>query len=237
MFLFKPSIDPAIGKFAPGFRALSIYVQAATIKNPEVAAETLDQACRDLKNAKAAWADSHLTAWADVFTRFGAKPKRTPCSAEALHKRVLRDGNISSIDPIVDLYNAISIRFAVPVGGENIDAYAGNPRLTVANGTEIFDTVKEGQLAEESPNAGEVIWRDDIGVTCRRWNWRQGVRTRLSSEAKNMWFILESLPEMPLQSLLEAGDQLTLGITRIMPGATTEQQLIEIENAYSDQSS
>jgi len=230
MFLLKPSIDPAIGKLAPGFRALSINVQAATITNPDVAVEMLNQACCDLTTAKAPWAEPHLTAWAEVFTRFGAKPKRTPCSAEALHKRVLRDGKISSIDPIVDLYNAISIRFAVPVGGENIDAYAGSPRLTVADGTEIFDTVKEGQLVQESPNAGEVIWRDDIGVTCRRWNWRQGVRTRLNPEAKNMWFILESLPAMPLQSLLEAGEQLTIGITRLMSGAITESQLIEVQN-------
>jgi DNA/RNA-binding domain of Phe-tRNA-synthetase-like protein len=231
MFSLQPSIDPAISELAPGFRALSIGVQATTIKNPKSAAEALDQACRALKNAKAEWAEPHFAAWAEVFTRFGAKPKRTPCSAEALHKRALKDGKISSIDPIVDLYNAISIQFAVPVGGENIDAYAGNPRLTVANGTELFDTVKDGQMAEESPDAGEVIWRDDIGVTCRRWNWRQGLRTRLNSEAKNMWFILESLPEMPLQSLLDAGDQLIIGLNRLMPGATTERQLIEIKSS------
>jgi DNA/RNA-binding domain of Phe-tRNA-synthetase-like protein len=75
---------------------------------------------------------SHLAAWADVFQKFGAKPKRTPCSADALRKRVLRDGTMPALDPIVDLYNAVSLRYAVPVGGENISAYQGSPRLAVA---------------------------------------------------------------------------------------------------------
>ncbi len=59
-----------------------------------------------------------------------------PCSADALRKRVLRDGTMPALDPIVDLYNAVSLRYAIPVGGENIAAYQGSPRLVVAEGTE-----------------------------------------------------------------------------------------------------
>lgn len=221
-----PSIDPNIASLAPGFRALSISVEASDIVNPGIAAEALNRACQALTAGGAAWAEAHLSAWADAFRKFGAKPQRTPCSAEALRKRVLRDGSMPSIDPVVDLYNAISIQYAVPVGGENFAAYVGAPRLVVADGTERFDTMKDGALTHESPEAGEVVWRDDVGVTCRRWNWRQGVRTRLSSDAKWMWFILESLPAMPLEALHEAGDQLTQGLHLMMPGATIESKLI-----------
>ena len=230
MLSVLPSIDPTIASVAPGFRALSISVQASDIVNPDIAAEALGRACTSLTDGEAAWAEAHLLAWADVFRKFGAKPQRTPCSAEALRKRVLRDGNMPSIDPVVDLYNAISIQYAVPVGGENVAAYVGAPRLVVADGTELFDTLKDGVLAHESPEAGEVVWRDDVGVTCRRWNWRQGVRTRLSSEAKQMWFILESLPAMPLEALHEAGDQLAQGLHLMMPGATIESKLIGFEH-------
>lgn len=52
----------------------------------------------------------------EVFKAFGAKPKRTPCSASALRKRVMRDGSLPPLDPVVDIYNAISIRYAIPVG-------------------------------------------------------------------------------------------------------------------------
>lgn len=229
MSLFQPSIAPEIATLAPGFRALSILVEAAPITRPEVAEQALELACRAVAAGEPAWAEAHLMAWAEVFRAFGAKPQRTPCSAEALRKRVLRDGRLPSIDPVVDLYNAVSLQFAIPVGGENRAAYFGAPRLVIAEGTELFDTMKDGALAHESPEAGEVVWRDEEGVTCRRWNWRQGVRTRLGADAQQMWFVLESLPAMPLEALRAAGDCLVEGLTRMMPGLQVETALIEVE--------
>lgn len=226
MLIVSPSISPEIYEICPDFRALSISVQAAPVVNPHVAEMALKTACETVLSGDPDWAESHLAAWADVFQKFGAKPKRTPCSADALRKRVLRDGAMPALDPIVDLYNAVSLRYAVPVGGENIAAYKGTPRLIVAKGTEPFDTVKEGDQAVEYPSSGEVVWCDDVGVTCRRWNWRQGIRTRLSVEAEHMWFILESLPQMPLEQLHEAGKMLTDGLEQMMPGMQFKTTLI-----------
>lgn len=226
MFPVQPSIHPAVAKLAPGFRALSISVQAAAIVRPEVASAMLQDACRHVQAGDPSWAEAHLAAWADVFRAFGAKPQRTPCSAEALRKRVLRDGSMDAIDPLVDLYNAVSLRYAVPVGGENFAAYIGAPRLILADGSEAFDTMKQGLAVNEPPEAGEVVWCDDAGVTCRRWNWRQGVRTRLDASASRMWFILESLPAMPLSALQEAGLVLQDGLLQMMPGATVDLRLL-----------
>lgn len=228
MSLLTPSIDPRLAGIAPGFRALSIVVEAAPITAPEVASAALAQACQQVLNDDFFWAGAHLAAWDEVFKAFGAKPKRTPCSASALRKRVLKEGTLPPLDPVVDIYNAVSIRYAIPVGGENLAAYTGAPRLTLADGSEPFDTVKEGQPGMEYPEVGEVIWRDDVGVTCRRWNWRQGVRTRLDSQAQTMWFILESLPAMPLAALEAAGDELVSNLQRLMPGATARVQLLEL---------
>ncbi|MEG5550512.1 B3/4 domain-containing protein [Enterobacter wuhouensis] len=228
MSLVTPSIDSRLAGIAPGFRALSILVEAAPIIHPEVAPAALALACQQVLNDDVPWADDHLAAWDEVFKAFGAKPKRTPCSAAALRKRVLKDGSLPPLDPVVDIYNAVSIRYAIPVGGENLAAYSGAPRLTLAAGDEPFDTLKEGQPVVENPDAGEVIWRDDLGVTCRRWNWRQGVRTRLDSQARSMWFILESLPSMPLAALEEAGAELVNNLQRMMPGATAQVQLLEL---------
>ncbi|AOQ01471.1 B3/4 domain-containing protein [Enterobacter hormaechei] len=228
MSLVAPSIDSRLVGIAPGFRALSIQVEAAPITQPEVAPAALAQVCQQMLNDDVPWAENHLAAWDEVFKAFGAKPKRTPCSASALRKRVMRDGSLPPLDPVVDIYNAISIRYAIPVGGENLAAYAGEPRLTLADGSEPFDTFKEGEPVVENPEPGEVIWRDDLGVTCRRWNWRQGIRTRLDSQAQSMWFILESLPSMPLAALQEAGDELVSNLQKLMPGATARVQLLEL---------
>ena len=110
-------IDSRIATLAPDFRALSVVVDAGAILDRARADETLELAYRAVAQNEPAWAQSHLEAWADVFRRFGAKPQRTPCSAEALRKRVVRDGSLPRVNPVVDLYNAVSLRFAVPVGG------------------------------------------------------------------------------------------------------------------------
>jgi DNA/RNA-binding domain of Phe-tRNA-synthetase-like protein len=225
---FLPIIDPGVAAVAPGFRALSLFAEAAGEPDPAVSGRALEEASAAVLRGEPVWAEAHLAAWAEVFRRFGAKPQRTPCSAEALRRRVLRDGGLPLLDPVVDLYNAISLRYALPVGGENAAAYVGRPRLTIAVGDEVFDTVRDGQAAEEHPDQGEVVWRDDQGVTCRRWNWRQGVRTRLGAGATRLWFILESLPPMPLEALHQAGEELAAGLRAMYAEIEVETTFVEI---------
>jgi DNA/RNA-binding domain of Phe-tRNA-synthetase-like protein len=221
-----PVIDPRVAALAPDFRALSIVVEMGEAPDPAIAEQALEAAYGAARENVPDWVPQHLAAWAQVFQKFGAKPQRTPCSAEALRKRFLRDGVLPRVNPVVDLYNAISLRYALPVGGENLDAYLGVPRLTIADGSEVFDTMKDGNPASEAPEAGEVVWRDDRGVTCRRWNWRQGVRTRLNADARRMWFILESLGPMPPAALQEAGDKLIAGLQQMSPGAVIHTELL-----------
>jgi DNA/RNA-binding domain of Phe-tRNA-synthetase-like protein len=78
----------------------------------------------------------------------------------------------------------------------------------------------------EHPDAGEVVWRDDAGVTCRRWNWRQCVRTRLTETTKNGLFLLERLAPYPLERLHAAGDDLAARLREISPDVRIESRLV-----------
>lgn len=226
-----PLISEDIRKIAPDFRALSIHVDATGAGQGEPDPGVLADACAVVLAGGPIWAEAHLASWAEAYARFGAKPNRTPCSAQALRKRVLKDGGLPAINPVVDLYNAISLRYAIPVGGENFDAYAGRPRLVVADGTEPFDTMASGEAIIEHPTPGEVVWRDDLGVTCRRWNWRQGSRTRLDASGGRMWFILESLATMPQDALDEAGEVFVDGLRHLVPGAMIDQRQVSFNKA------
>ncbi|KSV64895.1 hypothetical protein N185_34475 [Sinorhizobium sp. GW3] len=224
-----PIIDDEIAAIAPDYRAVSILVDAkGDASRSASTVEVLNEACDFVREGGPSWGGAHLASWDEVYSRFGAKPNRTPCSASALKKRVQRDGRIRSINPIVDLYNAVSLRFAVPVGGENFDAYVGRPRLSVAEGTEPFDTVMSGAAVIENPPRGEVVWRDDEGVTCRRWNWRQGTRTRLDTIGGRMWFILEGLGSMPDEALEEAANMLADGLRRLAPRCEIYRQRVGV---------
>ena len=203
----------------PDFRALSVVVNGVSnaSSHPE-AANRLEIACQ--MPCAEPWAESHLAAWRDAYKAFGAKAQRTPCSAEALLKRVRRDRALANTNAVVDIYNAVSLRFAIPVGGENAEAYVGMPHLVRAAGTERFDTMQSGMAITEMPEKGEVVWRDDVGVTCRRWNWRQGTRTRIEHDTTQMWFVLEALAPMPNDALTAAGRELIGGIKLLSPTST-----------------
>ncbi|MEU9386731.1 phenylalanine--tRNA ligase beta subunit-related protein, partial [Streptomyces sp. NPDC048279] len=143
-------------------------------------------------------------------------------SAEALAKRALADGGLPRINLLVDLYNAISVAHLIPVGGEDLDLIQGGMRLVRATGEEDFVTVTGGEESVEHPDAGEVVWCDGGGVTCRRWNWRQGPRTRLTERTTSALFLLESLAPMPVADVESAGAELAELLEKFSPGARVE---------------
>jgi DNA/RNA-binding domain of Phe-tRNA-synthetase-like protein len=223
---FLAEVDPAVWALRPDFVALSIVVRGG--RNLPSDGESSDARAASLLPPD--WGEAHFDAWREAYRAFGAKPQRTPCSAEALRRRVDRDGRLPAISAIVDRYNEISLQFALPVGGENLAAYVGRPRLVRAEGTERFETTRDGAPHSEVVDAGEVLWRDDLGVTCRRWNWRQTTRTRLEIDSTEMWFVLERLGPMPLEQLEHAGDRLVRAILQVAPHARIHvQRLAAIE--------
>ncbi|KRE04944.1 hypothetical protein ASE63_25390 [Bosea sp. Root381] len=222
--MLVPSISPAVYDLRSDFMALSVF--ATGLQNTASTFDTvalLDAACHDMHQAP--WADAHIEAWRDAYRAFGAKPQRTPPSVDALRKRAVRDGRLPSTNAVVDIYNAISVRYTLPVGGEDADAYQGAPALTRALGGETFDTMQDGIPKGETVDAGEVVWRDERGVTCRRWNWRQGTRTRIELDTTSAWFVLERLEPMPEHALHEAADELILRLSTLCPDATFDRLL------------
>ena len=73
---------------------------------------------------------------------------------------------------------------------------------------------------------GEVVWVDDLGVTCRRWNWRQGVRTRVHEDTERVFFLFERLSPFPVEKLYAAGDEVVARVTsaRLTGGKSAGEQ-------------
>src|SRR5690349_8499277 len=166
-----------------------------------------------------------LTAWREAYRAFGAKPQRTRSSVEALLRRLDPNG-LPRVDRITDVYNAVSIAHLLPLGGEDRTAYAGPPRLVRADGSEAFDTTASGTPVVEHPEPGEVVWRDDVGVTCRRWNWRQGVRTRITPDTTSAVFILDALDPLNDEAVQAAADALTDALLALAPDAVVHRRLL-----------
>lgn len=222
------TVDPAIFERFPGYAVGVIYASGV------VNSESTDASIAMLREAEASAREQfagerpvshgHVAAWREAFREFGAKPSKFLCSAEALLGRTLKGNDLPPINAIVDLYNAVSIRHVLPIGGEDRDQLTSDIALTFANGDEPFDVMGTGEV--ETPEQGEVIWADSTGVTCRRWNWRQCARTQITPATTNIYFILDTLPPFTADQLQSAIEDLVTGLQAISPGCEIEQFVV-----------
>lgn len=217
------TVSDEVRALVPGFTHLAIEARGL-VNGPSDAtsAALLDEAAARLAarlDGRTPDQDPHVAAWRAAYTAFGAKPSRTRNSAEALARRALADGGLPRINRLVDAYNAISVAHLIPVGGEDLNRIEGDMRLVRATGEEDFVTVAGGEETVEHPEPGEIVWCDERGVTCRRWNWRQGPRTRIDDDTTDALFLLESLAPMTRGELLAAGEELAEALLKVSPGA------------------
>lgn len=111
------------------------------------AEELLDEAVATARSSDDV--DTHIARWHDVYREFGVRPRAARVSVDALIRRARSDNGLPRINPLVDLYNALSILHRVPIGGEDLDHYLGPPRLLLATGSEPFHTTTNGEAVVE----------------------------------------------------------------------------------------
>lgn len=227
-FLAAASVEAAVFELRPDYRALLVAISGVTPTASDAASEELltraETAAINTLGSEPVEDVPHVAAWRDAYRAFGAKPQRTRNSLEALLRRA--GAGLPRVNQLTDTYNALSVLHQIPLGGEDLNAYAGAPRLVRATGDEPFDAVAEGHPVVERPEVGEVVWCDDAGVTCRRWNWRQGRRTQLTSTTTSALFILDALAPLTDEALAAAGNNLVEHMRHLGPDVRVATRIL-----------
>lgn len=225
-FLAGARVEDSVFALRSDYRALLLAVDGIVAGPSDRASDAVlvaaEAAAREGLGDRSAEDLPHVAAWRDAYRAFGAKPQRTRNSLEALLRRA--PSGLPRVNRLTDLYNAVSVIHQVPLGGEDLSRYAGSPRLGRAAGGEPFDTVADGSAVTEHPDPGEVVWCDDSGVTCRRWNWRQARRTQLTDRTTTALFILDALDPVTDEPLHAAADDLLAHLGG--PGVRVARRLI-----------
>lgn len=193
-WIARSEVDPAVFARWPQYEVVLLaadHVDPAALD--AVANDLFDAAHSEARAADADHVHRHVVAWHDAYREFGVKPRVGRPSVDALLRRARSEHGLPRINALVDLYNAISMLEVVPIGGEDLHAYSGPARLVLAAGDEPFLTSADGQPVVDHPEAGEPVWTDADGVTCRRWNWRQTSRTAITPDTRSAVFIIDSL--------------------------------------------
>ena len=177
--LAAATVDAAVFALRPDYRALLLTADGL-VAAPPTRSASAPHRCRDRRppplDGRAAEQLPHVAAWREAYRAFGAKPQRTRPASK--HCCAAPSGRPAARQPD---HRRLQRRLRRPPAADRRrgpDRLHRSARLVRADGTEPFDTTAAGEPVVEHPEPGEVVWRDDAGVTCRRWNWRQCTRTR-----------------------------------------------------------
>ncbi|MBU3126264.1 B3/B4 domain-containing protein [Clostridium tagluense] len=200
-----------------------------TIKDKEKYKEMISnsekEALKHLKNAEFS-SNEVIKVWREAFQKFKTK-KGARSSIEALLKRVHNGNHLGTINPLVDIYNSISLRYGLPCGGEDIDTFASDIRLTKAIGNESFVTLGTDENAP--PYEGEIVYKDNEGAICRCFNWREAVRTMLTENTNNAFLCIELVDEKRYVEFENALKELAKTVQNDL-GGTTQISILDINN-------
>ena len=169
-----------------------------------------------------------ISVWRDAFSKFKTK-KGARSSIEALLKRIEKGNEVGVINPLVDIYNGISLQFALPCGMEDVDTFKGDLRLTVTNGGDPFLALGDEEIDYTLP--GEICYLDDEGAVCRCWNWRDGQRTMLTEDTKNAIAVIESVDPLRHKDLEAALDTLSAWIEKVKIGKVNAKVIMDKNNS------
>lgn len=170
-----------------------------------------------------------VKAWREAYRLFKTK-KGARCSIENLLKRVLKGKPVGHITPAVDIYNTVSLTYALPVGGEDLHAIEGDLRLKVTDGGDAF--LPLGEEADDPTLPGELAYIDDAGAVCRCWNWRDGQRTALTDDSANAILVVECVDPARRADLEAALDEFAALMERYL-GASIEVRAV-VDRAHPE---
>jgi len=192
------SIAEVIDRF-PAFRVALVVAEELRIGEARSAALAADvaaaeQACRKRWSGAELSAIPGVAAWRSAYKGFGIKRTSYRSSVERLIKRVLAGGALPAVNPLVDLYNLVSLETELCLGCDDLDRTEGDLAFRFSRPGDTFVDMgaEAGDDPNDPPKVGEVVYADARHVLCRRWNWRQDARTAVSPKTRRIALTAQS---------------------------------------------
>jgi DNA/RNA-binding domain of Phe-tRNA-synthetase-like protein len=190
VFVYDPAVTAAYPTIRAGLLEATGLINGATSQALIAEYEAVQMDARSQLAASGIADIASIAAWRRAFTRFGAKPTQHRSAVEALMRRLSKQGAIPTINPLVDIGNLVSIRYAMPVAVIDTSSIDRPINVRFASGSESFIELGSEELAHPEP--GEVIFIDQADhVSARRWCWRQSARSATGPTTTQALFVIE----------------------------------------------
>jgi DNA/RNA-binding domain of Phe-tRNA-synthetase-like protein len=223
------SVEPDVFVRFPGMRlAVVVAHDVDNRADPPAVAEAWARAWAAAATAVAPYgnAQSHprVRAWRERLQATGVSMRQFPTSIEALLRRAMKGGAPFRINPLVDFYNGVSLRHAVPVGGFDLDRVSGPLTVRLTRDGDTFAAL-DGNGPMPVPT-GEIAYATGATVLTRQLMWRQARDGLIHRETRAAFLVSESLPEAGAGLAETVLDELGVGLSRDF-GATVRRFVVD----------
>ena len=182
--------------------------------------------CENHFEGKVVKQEKELAPYREAFQVLGINPNKFMSSIEALLTRIAKKKGMPHINPVVDLGNAISLKYYLPVGAHDLNTMDGEFCVRTANEEDTF--LPFGAEEREPVDVDEVVYATSNKVRTRRWIWRQSEEGKIDETTNELLFILDGFAEN-LDAVITARDELNKILSEKM-GCKTKVGLIDKDN-------
>jgi DNA/RNA-binding domain of Phe-tRNA-synthetase-like protein len=150
-----------------------------------------------------------LRAWREAYKAFGVKRTSYRSSVERLLKRVVQGEELPRVNTLVDMYNAVSVRYRMPVGADDLAKVVSPLAFRYARVGDTFVRLGDETQTPDPPVPGEVVYTDAEKCLCRRWNWAQDARSAIGAQTTRAVLTVQALAAEPagqVRQVRRAGD-------------------------------
>ncbi len=182
-----------------------------------------------------------FVTWHEAFARLGMSAKRFKISVEALAARVLKGARLPDLNPAVDLANALSLKYLLPLGAHDVDRLRGDIVVGPVRPGAAFTPM--GGSKPETVDLEEIVYADDQEVRTRRWVWREGEHSRVTATTRTVLFPIDGWiglndsdvrsAKVELATLLE--EQLGAHVRTFFLDRSTPEAVLEPDDSRQDQ--
>jgi len=169
----------------------------------------------------------HIAVWREAFRKLGLNPNKFPSSIEALAKRVAKKAELPSINRIVDLVNAVSLKYILPMGAHDLEVLPGDIEVRLARPDDLFIPFDSTQ--PEAVDTGEVVYATGNQIRTRKWVWRQGEKAKVIEASDRIFFPIDAFYGVTDQAARAAQTELEQGLRQFCR-AKTQVAWVDREN-------
>lgn len=208
---------------------VGVVVARDIANHGQIPSEILTSACERARVTLGPDPKQHplINVWREAFRQVGYNPNRFPPSIDALASRVVKTNFIPSINPAVDIINAHSVTYLVPMGAHDISLMKGNLEVRKSRPGEPFTPM--GGASKEYVQEEEIVYADNLEIRTRRWIWRQGDLAKVTADTTVLFCPIDGFSDSSRHAVLAARASLAHALKTHLK-CETDEYLIDINS-------